>query len=344
MYSATNKASFPPTAVWLLAPSLLLGACGGGNSGGGTTTVPSAPVAITADNAASAAGASSGDVTATYDIGTLGTDLAVGVDDGARHRFRLVPFARAQLRWLEQGAPVAGRRARGATLSTTVACDANSGNVQVAIDDRDGSLALSNGDSITLSFSNCLDSTDQSVLNGGMTLTLGQLVGVPGTDPDWSATLTFTMDNLLLSDGSGNATINGDFTLAMAATGGTFFNGNISGNSLTIVENGITEELSNYDIAFSSDESTPAIAYTIDATGTLASTELGGAVRFQTLTTFSGIEPDYPHSGRMKISGAGNSSVTLTALDNSNVQLDIDVDGDGSSERTVSTQWSIIAP
>ncbi|MFQ5487645.1 MAG: hypothetical protein ACE5ET_04260, partial [Gammaproteobacteria bacterium] len=105
---------------------------------------------------------------------------------------------------------------------------------------------------------------------------------------------------------------------------------------------GDSEILSAYDIAFTSDEASLGTAYTIDANGTVASTALDGSVQFQTLTTFEGIDPEYPHSGVMRITGARNSSVTLTAIDSTDVQLEVDADGDGVSDQTITTQWAVI--
>ncbi len=44
-------------------------------------------------------------------------------------------------------------------------------------------------------------------------------------------------------------------------------------------------------------------------------------------------------TGSIKITGAGNSSVTVTALDSVNVQLEVDTDGDNVIDVTIVTTW-----
>jgi len=331
-------------AMLLLAMSAftLLSACGGGGGNNGAA-VPTTPVAITASNAGTAAGTSAGNVTSTYEIGTLGSDLALGAAIRPSRHFRLLPFARKQLAWLQRTAtPPLAPAVAALSITVDVPCDNSNGTAKVTLNDADNDGQPSAGDSFTIVFSNCFDNLDQSTTNGSMTLALNQLTGNPDTDPAWSADITVTLNNLAISDNSGNIALNGDFTLAISTVNSIFFRGSITGNSLAISENGVSEILSAYDIAFTSDEASLGTAYTIDANGTVASTKLDGSVQFQTLTTFEGTEPDYPHTGVMKISGAHGSSVTLTALDSTDVQLEIDPDGSGSNITTVTTQWALI--
>ena len=87
--------------------------------------------------------------------------------------------------------------------------------------------------------------------------------------------------------------------------------------------------------------STNAFSYTVS--GTLTSTRLGGSLTFQTLVPFSGIEGAPPSSGVLKVSGANNTSLTLTALSSTSVRIDVDTNGDGVFDTSTSKTWSEIA-
>ena len=317
----------------------LLASCGGGGSGG--ASVSEAPVAITAGNAERATGASAATTQSAFEASDMGGGLAIGaVARVGRHDFRIVPFARKQLRWTGADAFSAQVYLSALTVKTDLPCD-NTGTASIVVNDVDNNGAISSGDSFTITFDNCLDSLDQTTTSGSMTMVVNGINGNPDTDLVWNAAITVTMRDLTISDGNSNDAISGDFTLNMSTNdGGVNTTGGIGGNSLSVTENGVTETLSNYSISFRSNDVTGA--YTIDSSGTVSSSELEGAVQFATLTTFEGIDPDYPHTGVMKVSGAGDSSVTLTVIDNATVQLDVDEDGDGNMDQSIKTQWTVL--
>lgn len=317
----------------------LVSSCGGGGGSGGTTA--SAPVAITSGNAETAAGASAATAQSTYEAGSMGGGLAIGANvRQGRPGFRIVPFAKSRLRFLTE------KHFRGNSSSvasimvkTDLPCDNAGGTASMTWNDADNSLGLTPGDSFSITFDDCLDSEDQETSSGSISMTLNSVSGNPRTDLVWSVNITLTMTNLTITDGAGTDTLNGDITLAMSSNdGGVNAAGAISGNSLTVTENGVTETLSDYTITFTNNDATSA--YTIDSSGTVSSSELGGSVRFETLTTFEGIDPDYPHTGVMKITGASDSSITLAAIDSTTVRLDIDEDGDGVTDLTLTARWS----
>ncbi len=330
------------TLLMALPAIALLSACGGGGGDSGTA-VPSTPVAINASNAATVAGTAAGDTTSTYEVGNLGTDLALGAITRQTRHFRLLPFARRQLGWLQRtNMAMTPPGVTALSISIDVPCDNSNGTARVTLNDTDNDSRASSGDSFSIAFDNCFDNLDQSTTTGSMSLVLNQLTGNPDTDPAWNADITVTLNNLTISDNSGKLSLSGDFTITISTVNSIFFSGTIAGNSLAINENGVSEILSAYNLSFTSDEASLGTAYTIDANGTVASTALDGSVQFQTLTTFEGVDPDYPQRGVMRITGVRNSSVTLTAIDSTDVQLAVDADGDGVSDQTITTQWALI--
>ncbi|HET8759904.1 MAG TPA: hypothetical protein VFN94_02475 [Nitrospiria bacterium] len=63
----------------------------------------------------------------------------------------------------------------------------------------------------------------------------------------------------------------------------------------------------------------------------------------QPLVTLTG--DDYPSSGALVVTGAGNSSARLTALSATTFQIDVDADGDSAYETTVGAfTWGTLEP
>ncbi len=315
---------------------ILVSSCGGGG-GSDRETVSSAPVAITLDNAEAAAGASAANSQSTYDVGNMGGGIVVGVSaQDARPNFRMAAFARRQLRWVTKNYPPVSPQVVSIVITDDIACGV-SGSATVAFDDADNSGGISAGDGFSITFRNCVDDTDQTTMNGVMALRLDSAFGDPGTDLAWDMGMTMTLTNFMVSGGGNSSTIDGDMGFELATGDGVNFSGSIGGNSLAVSVNGVTEILSDYLIKFTSNDAT--LAYSVDASGTVSSTDLGGSVQFDTLVPFEGVDPDYPHTGVMKITGANGTSVTLKVNDSVNAQLEIDADGDGNSEQSTTTQW-----
>jgi len=82
---------------------------------------------------------------------------------------------------------------------------------------------------------------------------------------------------------------------------------------------------------------------TASGNGNLGIDGLLDTVSFATTASnpFKGREDDdYPYAGEQVSTGACNSSVKLTVLDNQNVQIAVDADGDGVYEATNNMTWS----
>jgi hypothetical protein len=46
----------------------------------------------------------------------------------------------------------------------------------------------------------------------------------------------------------------------------------------------------------------------------------------------------------MKVTGAEGGTVTLVALNETDVQLLVDIDGDGNTDVTINTTWAVLDP
>lgn len=151
-------------------------------------------------------------------------------------------------------------------------------------------------------------------------------VGTPTTP--LTAGFTMTFNSFKTKDIATNATdsINGNMTFT-TSDDGTVTTGSMSGNSLVMVSSvDGTYQMSNYSITFSDDISTGAYSFAV--TMTTADATMGGSVTLTTTTPFTGIGANDPTAGVMVITGASNSTLTLTALaDGTTVTQVVDEDG-----------------
>jgi hypothetical protein len=120
--------------------------------------------------------------------------------------------------------------------------------------------------------------------------------------------------------------VSGDYFSAYAGVGGQAFSGTLRNFSLEVSEN----------------QTSGVYVMSLDAEVT--GSELGGTVTYETMTPFSGTGEGDPGTGEMKVTGAEGGSVTLVALNETDVQLLVDIDGDGNTDVTINTTWAVLDP
>jgi hypothetical protein len=319
--------------------SLVFVACGGGGgggSGGGTPTL--APLSITTANAPAVSGevVNATDAVEGFGDGGPGTILAAVTTTGG-DRQSLVDVIRSQLeRFSELQNDVSGAVV-GVVVGPTTAPCAVSGTTTIS-----GNLAdpatVGPGDSLSATFNNC-DEGDGSILNGGLSMSIGTLLGDPAAFP-FDLTVGVTLNNLTVIEAGETMTGSGDISLALSSSDGVTLTTTLSGNALAINGLGSSGALKNYAITSTLNQGT--LDYTLTGSGILESTDLDGSVVFSTPTSFQGIGSNFPYAGSYLITGQ-NSSVRLTALDDVNVVLEIDDNGDGTVDGTLNTTWAAIS-
>ena len=109
------------------------------------------------------------------------------------------------------------------------------------------------------------------------------------------------------------------------------------------VSSTVTQTITGFVNAQSVDVSVQPEPYTLDASGSVDTSELAGAISYATEVTFQGAGDGYPFAGELLITGAGGSTVRLIALDAINVRIETDTDGDGNVDATEDTTWDDIA-
>lgn len=329
-----------------LSAALLLGGCGGGGDSGTTTSTTVSLLAIDQANSTQVAGAVYQSVMAAGASGEAGSSVLTGaVVSGTTSGTGLARFAQDQIaRFLSLGYLPGSNLAAAVVYTQTVTCDTPSvgsaGTITISWDDADNSKTLTAGDTLSATFNNCYSATDGTTINGGLGLS-GLTVSGDPTAPltPWDVTATFAFTNLAITEVSGTQTLNGGFAYAGSTPDGVTVTGNLKGANLSIAQTSMpTLALKQFDLTSTVDNS--STAYTETGSGQVFNSDWSGAyVEFQVTKPFQGLGSENPSSGSAKISGANNSSVTLTAIDSTTVQLEVDANGDGVVDATTTNTW-----
>ncbi|MFQ5468685.1 MAG: hypothetical protein ACE5EH_00115 [Gammaproteobacteria bacterium] len=327
----------------LLLLVAVISGCGGGgfsdNTSGSTGVAPT----ITAANAATVAGTAVAAMDVTISSSDFGANtVSVLKTNRTETKFNLSGFSKELLITLNnsgwQNHVISSTVFASAVTLNGLPCDI-SGTIDMDWNDADNNLVFSANDTFTITFNNCVDAT--STANGTASLTGFNLTGdpsLPGTI--WSMTSTFTFTNLQITEAGETISTNGSMRFNSASTNGALETATITTSSLTITDGSETVILDNLTIDTTLDTNTLATTLTFNG---VVDSSIDGRVTVTTITTLQGLDTDdYPGTGAIKVSGANNTSVTLTAVDNTNVRLAVDADGDGITDSTINTTWTAL--
>ncbi len=333
-------------AIISLGFVVFIAGCGGGGGGGGGsaggTNIPTAAVQITQANAKVVA---AGAMTPSQSMVTTGSGQAgvVGVVVQASGHTRsvldisLAEFNRARsLKF----SPVAA----GAIQSQSFQCT-TSGNFVISANDANNDQVLNAGDSFSITFNNCVLPTttvngvtvNGSTTNGSLTFAItalsGTLAGTGTPQTPLTAAFTLTFNNFTSTDNvtSRTESIHGDISFS-TLDNGTNTTGTMLGASLRMdssVDGAFL--LTNYNFSFTeANFVTTTSPYSFSVGMTIASTIANGSVTITTPLPFTGVGIANPTAGVMVITGANNSTLTLTAnADGIHVGIVVDEDGPG---------------
>lgn len=218
-----------------------------------------------------------------------------------------------------------------------------SGSVSYTWNDKDNDNVLTVNDEVSGSFSQCVDSPNTTV-NGKFSFTLHGIIGDPATALSaWWLSASLNLDQLRVAEGSKSWTFNTkSLSLTASTPDGVVYTGSLSGATLDVTGPQDTTTLGNFNYQFTQDQN--SLAYTLQGSGGMSSTQLGGRVTFLSLAMFQGRGDGFPTAGSMKIKGTKNadasvSSVTFTAMGGNGVSLAIDTTGDDVADDTINTTW-----
>jgi len=305
--------------------TLIAAGCGGGSDGGsGPVVNPPASLMITGSNGQAAVKSSY--QAGMQSAGTAGFAGGAGLTaTGGGNVAAPAPVSKS----------VGGAIAQVPFGPETLPCDV-SGSITIS-GDLSNPLTLSAGDRFSMQASNCDDGLGE-VTNGALDFTIDVLSG------DFLAGLydmTMSMDIMSFQVTTDADTVlsNGDSTVTLNTLMAPFVSAAVSGSSLSTSSNASAETLTNYSAQQTVDTGVAPSPFTFDASGTLDSSQLDGVVDYETMVTFQGFDSGYPATGELLVTGAGNTSARLIAVDNVNVTIEIDSNGDGEVDEVINTTW-----
>lgn len=311
----------------VMALSLLAG-CGGGGDGGNTVISPDLTLSIDSNNAMLVAKVSYESALASGDLGSLsGAGLLIGN----------APSGVVKLDGAIATAAKAGvTQAQVPIPAETTPCAA-SGTVTVSGEIADPiTPTLSSGDFFVIDYDACDDGLGV-LTDGGMRMDINSFSG-DFMNELFEMTVTLTLSTFQVTSGQDVLSSHGDATVSLNTLNSPALSTSLSGNSMRIDANAMSELLTNYTSAITVDGGLVPSPYTKSASGTVDSTELSGIISYSTPVIFAGFDSDYPSSGEFLVSGAG-SSLRLIATDNVNVTIELDTNGDGTVDETIQTTW-----
>ena len=308
-----------------------LSACGGSGSGGSSTPTPLSLVTVTSGNATKVAGTAASAAFGTAEIGGL-TDLT-GSTSGAQGGMS------------KQDAVSAATKVAQGTLSNlkydpfgpeTSLCLV-SGSVTVS-GDLASPFTFTAGDIINVDSDMCDDGEGQ-IIDGLLEMEISSFEGDILTS-EFLFGIDLVLTDFMVITPTDTITANGDVGTTIDTRTPPIAEGSIFGESFVVSGMGITESITNFSTIYTADSSTFPVSWTNNSMGTVDSSELAGAVRYETPITFEGSGANYPHTGHLLVTGDMGATLLLRTIDDVNVEIDADYDGDGTVDETFMLTWA----
>lgn len=327
------KQSFTPAVAITFA--LVLTACGGGGSdtaasAASTTTTLSS---ITSSNSTAVSANAFTAAEALNNTASSSSSFVTGVTLDATSANVLNP-AIDLINFASNNSP---KMVTGVTQ--TQACP--SGGTVTVSGTIQNSNGLTNGDNVTFSTNSCV--INGISLNGGFSVLIGGLTGTISSSTQWAANLAIQFNKFAVTSATEGISVDGDLALRFSQTTSTNRSFSLSGNALRAVLTRSGVQLADRTLQSYSGSLTllsPNVTTSINYSLTGSSSALGQFnFTVKTLQPFVRAIGAFPSSGSLIVTGAV-SSVTLTAIDSTNVRLDFSAKGDGVITQTTTTTWA----
>lgn len=313
--------------------ALTLVACGGG--GGGAGSQPAQNVAVTAANQDDVTRASF----AGMATGTLGGSLGIAGGGQSSPLSLAAPAVRRALVSTFKRTAAAGRKLPATVYPDSGACTV-SGSYSGSVNDRDENRALSVGDTVSVTFSDCVEEAGV-VMNGKMSFTYTQISQSPVTvGASVSAEGLSVRETATSYVASMNGGFNFTYSEPTASTGVTrmVVPDALEIGAQTPAFSDTVTLLDGYTVDSTYDTTAPARTVST-ATGPVASQRAGGFVRVSTAVPLVQYDTeDYPHSGQIIATGL-TGKLRATVQSNTTVQIELDAAGDGTYETSKTVTW-----
>lgn len=301
----------------LLVPccALILSGCGGsGGGGGGGSSNPAPTVNITRDNAGEVAEAAYEGNNGMGNVSELpGTVLGAGATDSQAES----GLAGLALYALRHSVLAGERTIAPAGLEDDGECDF-SGEAVVTLNDSNGNSVLDEGESGSVTFTECVGVNGDPTINGTMTFTLDT-----ASETGFAFTLEFVSLTIVGGDNDEDLSASGSLSFGLESTDNPpTLTMTLSGRNLLFTEHGEALDLAgdfDFTVTTVSGNTTVDFSMTLDIDGL-------GVVNLSTPTPLVG---NPPTSGVILVEGAG-SAMTLTMAPGGIVTVAIDEGDDGS--------------
>ena len=310
--------------------TLAVTGCGGGGNIFDKLFDKKEPVKITKENSKQVASAG----LRVFDVGDAGTSGTIVAS------------------LLVSGGPITSGE-RSFTCQQFYNLPSSSGNVLVKYTDGNGDTQFNRGDSVSLTFTDCIEPSKRIKLNGALKISFDPEVCKDITFPN---AIKWTLGGILeVSDLKGivttgnktdNRTYKGSITFCAAPTGPSALTEQFKSSEFTVQTNNDTLNFKSVTISATNDLATTA--YSNSAEAQMSSDALKGSFRIGTGIFFTptgkgfvGVGSEFPRDGELEVSGGfvSGSKVRISALDNTNVILSTDLDGDQVFESTETVTW-----
>ena len=329
----------------LSASIIVLAGCGGGGGGSNSGPVnrsPNAALALTTANVedVSAAAISASDLALTAGADTI--VFAASVESQSSD-FEISDFILRTLSHLPKDAFLSSDIALSIEIPpTTVSCsDPDIGGIsgQARVSGNIASdLMLTPGDRLNTEFFNC-QLEPGLIADGVMNLFINSFSGDPLLEnPPYSLSARVTFGGFSIAEGISSYFADGDMTMTIVVDANNVETLEATGNYLAVRE-GASAQVRLFNYNFTAVLNPNTNTQTVEQSGTLDSTLLGGSVNVTTLETFQGVIGENPSQGALLMTGANNSAASLVAIDQNDVEIMLDEDGDGVFAAPFTVAW-----
>jgi hypothetical protein len=329
--SATGVAS---RLLAVLPLGMLLAACGGSSDGGPLpvdyATISGTNAAAIASDVLKSAGAGPrlGEYTSLLALnGSLSTPPASGASAAATVGLRRMSALMAPGRRAAASAPIA---------PTTSPCSV-AGTITLS-GDISSTQTLTLGDTLKFEFAACDDGI--IVVSGSFEMTITAFSGDLAAGTFALGVDATLVDFYVTENGAPTDSIDGAVSLDLDFTSTPSFGLVLDADALDVGGATSTTAFENLSLSETSDGVTGA--YTLQFSGRARSSAFVDAVDFETTTALESADGGNPYLGRVQISGAGGTSLTIVVLDSTMVRLEVDENGDGVTDVSIDTTWDAL--
>jgi len=325
-------------SISTLIPLFIIAACSGGDSSSNDASDNPAPTgfAITTGNGLQVVQVAYGSVVTSGDMAGLtgSAGLTAGGAGGLSK-----PRMDAQI------GGVLGRIMQKIQLAPVeTICGSGPGKVTVTFDVVDPlvlpSGAFSAGDTILVEYVNC-DEGFGEVIDGTIDIVVDAFTGNI-FDSAYDVTMTAELMNFQVTTSADTLTSNGDATASLNTLVPSFASASVSGNLMTTDTNRSSEVLTAYTSSQTVNAGLDPAPYTMNASGTLDSSQLTGTITYLTEKTFEGFDVNYPNKGELLVSAESGSARLVAQINGLDVHIEIysNSTGTGTPDQTIMTTWA----